>query len=152
MLRGIKIGCWITVMFIMGGCAKSQEGVNHLIAEQNKATQMHMTTALANARTSEAVVAMSILFAVNAGQQKFYRDDTALDYFRAFTPWVSLLLPLAYTSHNNNDSRAMSAGRDIYINSSNQHDAWSSATQNLFTTDHSILYSTDVMEESGDSI
>ena len=138
MLRGIKIGCWITVMFIIGGCAKSQQGVNYLIAEQNRETQMHMATSLANAKTSEAVVAMSILFAVGAGQQKFYRDDTALDYVRALSPWFNLLIPFAYGSSNNSKGGASSitAGGDVWVNSTNSQTlgtnaAWTASTYTL---------------------
>jgi len=103
-------------ILLLVGC--SQKDVNSRIALQNQQSQQYMVKALSEAKTSEAVVAISILFAVGAGQQKFYRNDTVLDYINGLAPWLSMGLS-AYGQHKSGSrsSQAMSAGRDIIFQS-----------------------------------
>jgi len=111
---------YLLLIFILLLTSCSQKDVNSRIALQNQQSQQYMVKALSEAKTSEAVVAISILFAVGAGQQKFYRNDTVLDYINGLAPWVSMGLS-AYGQHKSGSrsSQAISAGRDVILNSPN---------------------------------
>lgn len=86
---------WLMIIVLavaLTGCAADIKKHNDMVQQANRDRQEHMATALSNAKTSEAVVAMSILFAVGAGQQTFVKPDTPLDYMRASLPIANLFM------------------------------------------------------------
>lgn len=111
----IRLGCGILVLFFLVGC--SHKATNEMILANNGLAIQNIAQALSEAETPEAVVAMSILFATGAGQQKIVRGETALDYINGIVPLANVLAP--YIKSNSRKSQdAVAAGRDVYISSS----------------------------------
>jgi len=146
-MRIVSIGCGIFIWLLLAGCAQHRE-VNQLISDSNTARYGAFTSGMNSANTEGARIAIAMAFAANMGILNYYREDSYIDWLRAadgiLNPWAMLWLG---NDNGDSDSQAMTAGRDIYFHSSNQHDAWSSATQDLFTVgDGSYIVSPDVVE------
>lgn len=141
----IKKSCAVIAIistFLLASCSYKEE--NAQITTMNMQRQENMAMALSSAKTSEAVVAMSILFAIGAGQQKLFQPQSALDYIHGAFPYVSLILPIL-SRGSGGDTRSVQSGRDIYINATNNHDSISSGVQDYFVT--GPVYSNDLSEE-----
>ncbi len=105
----------LLILVLLSAC--SFKDTNTMIAQSNTDRFIAFTQGMNNAGTEGARVAIAMAFAGGMGMQSFYRPETAKDYANAFLPYVSLLTPLLW-SLQGDDSRAITAGRDVYMNSS----------------------------------
>jgi len=128
------IGCGI-VIFLFTGCATQHE-TNTLIADSNVRRYESFAKSMVEAQTEGARIAIAMGFAGGLGQQEFHRERDGVDYLSALLPYITLALPFAY-SGSGYAGGELSAGRDIYLESTNDRngdglDWFNTADQNSF--------------------
>lgn len=111
-------------IFLLSGCADFSEQ-NAMIAESNTNKFIAFTEAMNSAAQTEDSgddVAIAMAFASGMGDHDFFRPETALDWMNWFSNFAgSVVIPglNTYYQFNSNSKKAsVTAGRDVYIQSS----------------------------------
>lgn len=122
------------VCVIITGCA--QKEVNKLIAEQNVNSRAAFAAAMVAAASTPSQaddVAIAMAYAGGMGQQQLFRERDGVDYLSAFMPYFNLLIPLAYGNSSGDEKSSITAGRDVYIDSTRS----GSTAYDVFSSDGS---------------
>lgn len=108
--------CLIALVFLCS-CAKF-EAENSMIQADNEAYALAFASAIEAAGLTEDSgddIAVAMFFGLGLGRKEYFRPETTNDYLKSFLPYVGLFMPYFYTQKK---STSMTAGRDIYLNSS----------------------------------
>ncbi len=113
-----KLGCAIIVFFFLSGCAHDK--YNDRVAATNASMFEAYGQAMALQKTEGGRLALAIAFSTGAGRAQFQREDTVLDWTQGLLPFAALAVPFLWDA-DQSDTRAITAGGDIFMNSSQEH-------------------------------
>jgi len=110
-------------VLLLSGC--SHKEYNAFVSEQNNSRMEAYGKAMSLQTTEGGRLAVALTYALGVGQQQLARNETALDYMKAFVPYANMIMPLAYGAWGGDETTSsMSAGRDIYLNSTRSDTSW----------------------------
>ncbi len=113
----------VAILAMLFGC--SHKDYNTMVMAQNNERLQAYGKAMSIQTTEGGRLAIALTYALGVGRQQLSRDETALDYMKAFVPYANMLMPFAYGAWNGDENRSsMSAGRDIYVNSTRADSSW----------------------------
>lgn len=102
---------------MLSGCAHTD--LNKAILKTNQQREVAFQKAMVAAAATKSVgddIAIAMAFSAGLGQQQLVRPETVLDYMNGLFPYFSLGVNAWWMG--NGQKTNMSAGRDIYVESS----------------------------------
>jgi len=114
-----KLGCAIIVIFMLAsGCAHKE--YNDRVAASNASMFEAYGNAMSLQSTEGGRLALAIAYSTGAGRAQFQREDTVLDWTQGLLPFAALAVPFLWDA-DQSDTRAITAGGDIFMSSSQEH-------------------------------
>lgn len=122
----MKIAISLIMLVCLSSCGFDK--YNNLVADHNVTMLTAFGDAMAKQNSEGGRLAVSIMFGMRVGQQKFERPETALDYSKGFLPYADLFMRWYGVGSNKNSPtyHVEGANNDLFV--THEYDSRNSST------------------------